>query len=181
MSQPKWVFVTNLGDASPLEHGGLFLYSDKTGVYPEEIERLEPSTTDDEGGLRWEVRRIVLERLCEVDGMLVSLNAAMYAAEQRRPVSAWKEWFSGSLGEVAKTTGRDLAELREAFCSTDAVTRALAYITVADYHGWYNFDSDPYEFTHVQISRRYTDGELVRKGQTDNEIDNESDNASTER
>jgi len=160
MSQPKWTFVTNLGDENPLEYGGLFLYRDETGVYPEEIERVEPWTDDDEGGLRWEVQRTVLERLLDVDGMLVSLGAPEYAAEQRRPVSAWKEWFSDSLGEVAKTTGRDLAELREAFCSTNAFTRAYAYIDVANHHGWDNFDSEPRELTHVQISKRYTDGEL---------------------
>ena len=33
MSQPKWEYVANLGDTSPLEYGGLFLYRDTTGVY----------------------------------------------------------------------------------------------------------------------------------------------------
>ena len=40
MSQPTWEYVTNLGDASPIDNGGLFVYRDTTGVYGYELEKL---------------------------------------------------------------------------------------------------------------------------------------------
>ena len=46
MSQTVWKFVTNLGDASPLDYGGLFVYIDETGVYPPEMERVELENED---------------------------------------------------------------------------------------------------------------------------------------
>jgi hypothetical protein len=38
--QPIWEYIDNLGDASPLDYGGLFLYHDTTGVYGYELEKL---------------------------------------------------------------------------------------------------------------------------------------------
>lgn len=46
MSQPIWEYVTNLGDASPLEYSGLFLYHDTTGVYGYELEKLDEPCDD---------------------------------------------------------------------------------------------------------------------------------------
>lgn len=47
MSQPVWEYITNLGDASPVDHGGAFVYRDKTGVYGVELEHLEPPSDDE--------------------------------------------------------------------------------------------------------------------------------------
>lgn len=42
MSQPKWKLIANIGDASPFEHGGQFIFKDLTGKYPPELEIIEP-------------------------------------------------------------------------------------------------------------------------------------------
>lgn len=39
-NQPVWKLLANLGDVNPVDHGGLFVYQDLTGVYPEECEKL---------------------------------------------------------------------------------------------------------------------------------------------
>lgn len=36
-NQPVWKFVANPGDANPIDHGGLFVLVDETGVYPPEM------------------------------------------------------------------------------------------------------------------------------------------------
>lgn len=60
MSQPKWKFVANLGDADPIENGGAFVFIDETGAYPPEIEILEEPAEDD-GPKHWKVYRFPLE------------------------------------------------------------------------------------------------------------------------
>jgi hypothetical protein len=45
-AQPIWEYVANLGDASPVEYGGLFLYRDTTGGF--ELEKLEEPCDDTE-------------------------------------------------------------------------------------------------------------------------------------
>ena len=46
MSQPIWKFLVNLGD-DDINCGGRRVYVDETGVYPPEVEVLEPPTDDD--------------------------------------------------------------------------------------------------------------------------------------
>lgn len=73
MSQPEWKFVKQLGDVNPIDHDGLFLFVDETGVYPPELEVLTKLEGDTEtefnehgevtehGDERWEVHRFTLE------------------------------------------------------------------------------------------------------------------------
>jgi len=155
--QPKWTFVENLGNKSPLDHGGLFLYRDETGVYPEEIERLKPLGWDTVGDESFEVRSFLVERLLEAKNMLVPLMAPKWAEDHGVPVETWVEWFSEpkKMFDVELSSGYTAYEIREAFVSTDASTRARAYIAVADYYGWEYFDAAPQVLTREQVLARY--------------------------
>ena len=158
--QPVWKFVDNLGDADPIENGGLFLYVDETGVYPPELEQLlEPTEDDvDDGDERWIVRRVCLDKL-----KLVRLEDTLYLVSDRyepswpHPLPRYVEWFASDLGSVASTMGTTREELETAFCSDDPKDRAWAYQCVYDYHGWDNSDSYPLTLTRKEVEARYVD------------------------
>lgn len=46
--QPEWICLAQLGDINPLDYGGYWVFSDKTGVYPPEGEWLEVLSEDNE-------------------------------------------------------------------------------------------------------------------------------------
>lgn len=166
MSQPNWEFVTNLGDASPLDSGGLFLYRDITGVYGFEMERLERDGEEDgdenDPPARWLVHRVCLDRQKlvrhETSVYLVphSYNAETYP----HAVSSYPEWYVDSLDSIAATMGTSRVELETALCSEDGAQRAWAYQCLADYHGWENFDSEPLTLSLEEVEERYIKGEL---------------------
>jgi hypothetical protein len=159
-NQPVWKYVANLGDASPIEHGGLFLYEDETGVYPAELEKLD-EPCDDDRLERWTVRRVCLDKLKlhRVENMLYLVPGA-YEPSWPHPVHSYVEWFAKDLASVAETMGTTRAELEEAFCSDDIKARAWAYQCVYDYHGWDNGDSYPQTLTKKEARKRYVRGEL---------------------
>lgn len=160
MAQPVWKFVANLGDASPIDYGGLFLYRDDTGVYPAELERLEPPT-DGDNAESWEVRRVCLDKLqlFRKDDTLY-LVSANYDETWPHPVSSYVEWFTDSLDSVASTMGTTRLELEAALCSSDDAERAWAYQCIYDYHGWDNGDSYPLKLNRTEVVARYKNGEL---------------------
>jgi hypothetical protein len=155
--QPHWALIANLGDVNPIDHGGYFVYRDKTGVYCEEAELLE-SPDDDEDGT-WRVYRFPLDVCTFTDGILsdnpyhpsVSAWFAQPESEHRaRPQD------TTYLSNVAECVGTDSADLTTMFCSTDPLKRAEAYRAVGEYHGFDNLDSDPIEFTdRKDIEGRY--------------------------
>jgi hypothetical protein len=158
VSQPVWNFVANLGDASPIEHGGLFLYEDETGVYQPELEKLEEPT---EGGFGpgfkgWTIRRVTLDKL-----KLVRKEDTLYLVSDRyepswpHPVHQYVEWFVDELSSVADTMGTTRETLETAFCGDDIKARAWAYQCVYDHHGWDNGDSYPRTFTRKEVEARY--------------------------
>ncbi len=148
-NQPVWALVANLGDASPLDYGGYFIFKDETGVYPEEAELLELDDENDENST-YTVYRFPLERCTlSADGVL-SDNSC-------HPEHA--AWFADSLASVASYIGDDANELREWFCSADPVERACAYRAVGEYHGWKNLDEYPIKLTRAEAQERYGKGE----------------------
>ena len=172
MSQPIWEFVDNLGDASPLDHGGLFLYRDTTGVYGFEMEQVERADEDengeeiedgdDEEKERWTVRRVGLDqcKLVRSEENTFYLVSAAYQTDWPHPLPSYKEWFADDLTEIASTMGTTRGELETALCSEDGRLRAWAYQCIADHHGWDNFDSNPNTLTRAEVEERYTLGEL---------------------
>ncbi len=144
--QPKWQLLVNIGDATPLDYGGLFVFRDETGIYPEEMESLEVQNpdADDDSDLRYEVRRCVLERCTLTNGIL--------SDNQFHPEHP--AWFAGDLAGVAANIGSTKEDLERMLCSEDPLERAEAYRAIGDYHGWDNFDSDPLTLTRAEAETR---------------------------
>jgi hypothetical protein len=142
-AQPNWKLLRNLGDASPVDHGGYFVYTDETGVYPPEAEVLV-SPDDDEGG-EWMVYRFPLERCTYIDGIL----------SDNKFHPAKPAWFA-TLADVASSMDTTEDELIEQFTSDDPLKLAEAYRAVGDHHGFENFDSYPLTFTdRAEVEERY--------------------------
>lgn len=151
MSQPEWECIAQLGDASPLEYGGYWIFRDKTGVYCEEAERLDVGTEEGDGGTAY---RFILEKCTWVNGVL--------SDNQFHP--GHPAWFAQPETEVRRTTSllKNLAEfagrsLIDEFCSDDPLERARAYESVGEYHGFGNLDHEPLELTEQEIQSRYAD------------------------
>jgi hypothetical protein len=181
MTQPKWKFVDNLGDAHPLEYGGIFLYVDETGEYPPELERLEPPCDDHrcEGAeFAWgtkasedeeheaacehyEVTRVVLEPLQEVrDEDTMHLVDGRYKADWPHPVASYRPWFADDLASVADSAGAEVSELRTQLLAEDAKQRAYGYLMIAQHHGWGALGGEPRMFAKEALLERYTQGEV---------------------
>lgn len=149
--QPEWKFIVNLGDADPINHGGAFVYEDKTGAYPPELELLQ---ADDElDAEEWAVHRIVLEPCTYIDGVL---SENPYHKDN-------PAWFADSLDGVARVNGMETAELIRLLCSDDATDRAFGYLALAHYHDIANFDAYPLKLQgRKELRQRYRRGELKR-------------------
>ena len=153
-AQPVWKFRANLGDANPLDHGGLFVYEDETGVYGFEAEHVE-SPDDENGALT--VHRVLLGRCKVLQGYLVP---DAYQEDWAHPLPDYREWFNDSLEDVARSMG--MPDLRAMLCSEDGIERAHAYAAVYDYHGWDNGDGDPLTLTRAEAEARYDSHGLTR-------------------
>jgi hypothetical protein len=141
--QPEWTMLANLGDVNPLNHGGVFVYTDATGVYPPEVEIIEPD--DDDEPTSWTVHRFILEPCTLVNGVL-SDNPF----HPDHPA-----WFADGLQAVADSTDRGLSSLQAALCSEDIITRAFAYVDVARHFGLENFDEYPLTLDRTEANERY--------------------------
>jgi hypothetical protein len=151
--QPDWELLENLGDASPVDYGGYFVYADRTGVYTEEAELLE-APDDDDAPEGWTVYRVTLDRCKLHNGHLIPYA---YDASWPHPVSAYVEWFDTNLDDVAASMDyHPVEKLRADLCAANPVRRAHAYRALGDYHGWENFDSDPLTFhDRAEVEARY--------------------------
>lgn len=160
MTQPAWKYETNLGDASPLEHGGKFLYVDATGVYPPELEVLEEPCEDDKKET-YTIYRFSIDqcKIAEVDGRKILIPFG-YDANWPHPVEDYEEWFSRDLDGVAAFTGEDIDKLRENFCSDDIKLRAMVHIDLGQYYGFSELDHCPSQLTWEEVKERYKNGEL---------------------
>lgn len=139
--QPEWEFVANLGDVSPLDYGGYFIFKDKTETYAPEAELLvEPCDDSNDGP--YLVYRFTLDRFKMKRGYLVAL-------------SEYVEWFAKDLESVASCVGSTEDELQDQFCSIDPLERAHAYRAIGEYHGFDNLDSYPLTLTRSEVEARY--------------------------
>ena len=153
MSQPDWKYRANLGDTNPLDHGGFFVFEDKTGVYPPEAEILE--VPEDEDG-EYTVYRFALEPCTYIDGVL---SDNKYHPE-------CPAWFASDIEDVSRSVGNAVEELIECLCSTGTLSRADGYRDLIGYHGPQNFDNYPLTLTRKEANARYADlgfGELSEK------------------
>jgi hypothetical protein len=143
--QPRWQLIANLGDASPIDYGGYFVYRDLTGVYTEEAEVLE-SPEDDSG--EWTVYRFALDRCTLANGIL-SDNAF------HPEIPAW---FSDDIDAIASATGDNASLIRSSFCSSDPLQRANVYRLLGEHSGFINLDQYPTTFTdRAEVEARYSE------------------------
>ncbi len=156
MSQPKWKFLANLGDESPLEHGGFFVYVDETGVYPPEAEVL--ILDDESDDPHYSVYRFAIERFTWLKGVLSDNKfhpdfPVWFAQPEKK--KAERPQDTTYLSNVAATCGKTVKELVALFMSSDPTVRADGYRCVADYHGWENFDESPMKMRKRELRKRY--------------------------
>ncbi len=160
--QPCYVFVANLGDCDPLNHGGLFVYTDSTGVYDPCAVLLELRNPDREPSKRnpWTVRRFDLPA-CTYDEATDTLSANRF-----HPLHA--EWFAHNtaeraarpqdgkgLEEIASFIGMEKEDLIALFLSSDPCERAHAWRAVGDFHGFDNLDEYPETYSRKDLYRLY--------------------------
>ena len=136
-NQPVWKCVAQIGDATPLDYGGLWVFIDTTGVYPPEGELYDADTR--------QVRRFILEDCTYTNGIL----------SDNKFHPNLPAWFADEMGAVAETMGTTSLNLINQFCSSDPVTRADAWRCIGDYFGWDNLDSYPLTLTRREAARRY--------------------------
>ena len=171
--QPKWTCIANLGDASPIEHGGCFVFTDDTNVYSAEMEvwfpgeevwdEDDPNVDDD--GTKGTAYRIMLDR-CEFlhfqetgEEILIpfSIWEKAYVLKEELPYSIkkYKEWFSD----------RAIALNIQAYItSDDPVDRAVGYRELCEYAGYYTFDQYPLKLTEEEARERYTACNAIVEG-----------------
>ena len=71
------------------------------------------------------------------------------------PISSYDEWFAKDLARVAESAGTTERALRKQLCSADPKQRAAAYVDIAGYHGWENFDSYPQDMSEDELKSRW--------------------------
>lgn len=153
-NQPVWKKIGIVGDVNPFDHDGGFIYEDETGVYPAELEYIARTAKDS-----WKLFRWPLDR-CEAvtaDGKTLLVPFGFPArTDLPHPLADYDEWFNSNLESAASFADRTVEDFRAALCSEDAHTRALAYLDLAQNHGFENFDSYPLTFTsREKLEARY--------------------------
>ncbi len=92
--QPEWEYLTNIGDATPLEYGGCFLYNDRTGVYAPEMERIE-LVDESNPRSKYTIHRVILDRCTFIGGVL----------SDNKFHPEMSAWFADSLPSIAGFVG----------------------------------------------------------------------------
>ena len=158
MSQPKWKCIANLGDESPIEYGGLFVFVDETGVYAPEAELLEPPCEDEAAPQVWTVYRFTLEP-CTFENGILSDNPYYkdHPAWFAKPESerAERPQDTTYLADICSSMDMEAGELVRLFCSDDPLERAEAWRCVGEYHGYDDLDSYPLELSRNEVFGRY--------------------------
>lgn len=142
MTQPEWKYKGNLGDANPLEHGGMFVFEDTTGKYDPEMEVLtEPEC---EGGT-YEVHRFSMTR-CTWENGVLSDNPF----HKDHPA-----WFASDIEDVARSCGYPAEDLIDCLTSDNIMARADGYRDLIGHWGCGEFDQYPLTLTEEEANVRY--------------------------
>jgi len=143
-NQPSFYCIANIGDATPLVHGGAFVLVDLRGCYDPELLVLEPEGSDRYGDpAAWKRYTVVCERLTAIKN-----QAGEYIALSDNPFYVEKEaWFATEekLHWLASSCDMSVRELVFEATSSSPVRRASFYQKVLDSHGPVNFGSEPEE------------------------------------
>ena len=161
-TQPQWQQIGSVGDVNPIDHGGGFIYSDLSGNYPPEIEWIQPAGEDEYGDpIDWLVYRWILDRCTWINEILSdnryhpNLPAWYAKPESERETRPQDTTY---LSNVCKCAGQPERQIIADLCSPNANVRALAYLEIAQYHGFDNFDQYPLTFTDQdELEKRYAE------------------------
>jgi hypothetical protein len=134
--------IAQLGDVSPIEYGGYFIYEDENGAAEAEF-LIAPSEPEDKG--KWFAYRFALDRCTLINGVL----------SDNRFHSDKPEWFASRLEDVARFVGMELSEMQRLLISDSPVERAHGYEAIGSYHGFENLDSYPLTLTEDEARKRY--------------------------
>jgi hypothetical protein len=150
MTQPIWKAIVSADD--------WILWTDTTGVYPEELEYCS-----EVGNERAEVYRFPIERLKLVndpeDPRVRYLVSERYDLSWPHPVARYQKWFADDIPGVAHSCGRDPEDLLLAFTAEDPIVRMGAYLNLVGYFGPHEFDFYPRRSSYARWeSYRDTDG-----------------------
>ncbi len=153
MTQPIWRCIAQLGDASPTEYGGHWVFIDETGVYPPEAEVL---FVDEEGNRPAQVYRYQLEKCYWNDGVL---SDNKYHKDH-------PAWFADRLADVTRCFDEDHDNFIDALCNDgqtvrEVCDRANAYYCIGNYHGFDNLDQYRLELTSREVESRYADERYI--------------------
>lgn len=159
-NQPTWKQIGTVGDINPFDYDGGFIYQDETGVYTEELEYIQADNDGLMDDATWNVYRWSLDRLEMVTAENGDILLVPFGFSSRNdlphPIASYDEWFNGDIASAANSLGCTVETLRESLCSQDATRRAFAYLELAQYHGFANFDSYPYTYTdREELEARY--------------------------
>lgn len=151
MSQPSYFCIANLGDANPFEYGGAFVCIDRRGIY-------DPILLIYDQDLR-KLSEITLEpchRICKnLKERLISVGSNKFHPDI-------PEWFSDSLSDAARFCGQNFYHFVSDLISTNVVTRAGAYLSLANYHGVFEFVHYPYIYEDEKDAKRFCDKMLAQ-------------------
>ena len=140
--QPVWIVAANLGDASPLEHGGAFVLIDATGVYEAELWRYEPDGR--------EMVRFSLDR-CHRTATGEIMGGYAVGDNVYHPQSV--AWFGSSEDLESVVSYADHKKLVIHLCGHNVIDRAGAYLDLCGYWGSANFDGYPDHLTAAQAKK----------------------------
>lgn len=150
------------GDVDFIEYGGQLLMpgvDEDDEPYLEVVQ--EPCDDETKYGdwlpdARWTIYRVEPEQMKLVEkDRRIYLVCLRYEPDWPHPVSSYDEWFHKDLGDVASCIGSSMLNIRDRICSDDPIKRASAYIDMADYFGWYEFDQYPLSLTQHEVHTRY--------------------------
>ena len=134
MSNTNFKCVANLGDVDPVEHGGIFVMESVDGSQEPQIWHL----WREDGAESWS--------LFIFDIPAVDQPGA--------------EWWWADLHRACAYGDVDRRELLADLRGSDVTVRAHAYVSLAQYHGWQNFDHEPLTYDRAQAEAMVA--EIVR-------------------
>ena len=147
MIDRNWKCIAQLGDVSPIDHGGLWVMVDKTGANDPMIEILDVHDLDNDTVLR-ECALTCIDRCTYIDGVL--------SDNEFHPTSP--AWFSEDIDHVSNCCGyRNKFELIKLLCSADPIDRAMGYRDLISYYGIDNFGGyEMREMTRSECKKKFS-------------------------
>ena len=159
-------FLINLGDASPMQHGGFFVFRDGDREYVEALQEPDDDAMkaagwdEDNDKLRWEVVTIEIPRMQLVfpdeTGDTEEIRRRTYLDIELRDKhgNLADASFHDALEGTASTCGQWIMRYLHEICSDDPALRARVYQDIFDCYSSV-LDTDRQELTRAEVKRRY--------------------------